>query len=92
MYYQIKCQQVLAVSLWGGGNWKHSLVKKATIHQVTTMIATSEIVYCLYPSHNHLLTTGTDVPSLADTRATMKVSGHQYLGLTGGYDLEIGHF
>ena len=32
--------------------------KKATIHQVTTMLATSETV--LFPGHNHLLTTGTD--------------------------------
>ena len=32
--------------------------KKATIHQVTTMLATSKNV--LYPGHNHLLTTGAD--------------------------------
>ena len=32
--------------------------KKATIHQVTTMLATSKNV--LFPGHNHLLTTGTD--------------------------------
>ena len=30
--------------------------KKATIHQVTTMLATSKNV--LFPGHNHLLTTG----------------------------------
>ena len=36
--------------------------KKATIHQVTTILATSENV--LFPGHNHLLTTGTDDPSL----------------------------
>ena len=29
-----------------------------TIHQVTTMLATSKNV--LFPSHNHLLTTGAD--------------------------------
>ena len=32
--------------------------KKATINQVTTMLATSENV--LFPGHNHLLTTGAD--------------------------------
>ena len=35
-----------------------SLRKKATIHQVTTMLATSKNV--LFPGQNHLLTTGTD--------------------------------
>ena len=34
------------------------LSKKATIHQVTTMLATSKKV--LFPGHNYLLTTGTD--------------------------------
>ena len=35
-----------------------TLRKRATIHQVTTMLATFENV--TYPSHNHLLTIGTD--------------------------------
>ena len=35
-----------------------TLCKKATIHQVTTMLATPKNV--LFPSHNHMLTTGTD--------------------------------
>ena len=39
-----------------------SLCKEATIHQVTTMLATSKNV--LFPGHNHLLTTGTDDLSL----------------------------
>ena len=34
--------------------------KKATIHHITTMLATSTNV--LFPGHNHLLTTGTDDP------------------------------
>ena len=63
---------------------------KATIHQVTTLLATSKNV--LFPGHNHLLTTGTDDPSLTGARAIIKVSGHQYWWLAGGYDLEIGHF
>ena len=42
--------------------------------------------------HSHLLTNGTDDPSLAGTWAIIKVSGHQYLWLAGGYGLEIGHF
>ena len=40
--------------------WHHA--KKATIHQVTTMLATSKNV--LFPGHNHLLTTSADDPSL----------------------------
>ena len=39
-----------------------SLCKKATIHQVNTMLATSKNV--LFPGHNKLLTTGTDDPTL----------------------------
>ena len=54
------------------------------------MLATSKNV--LFPVHNHLLTAGTDDPSLAATRAIIKVSGHQYQWLAGVYDLEIGHF
>ena len=54
------------------------------------MLANSKNV--LFPGHNNLLATGTDDPSLAGARAIMKVSGHQYQWLAGGYDLEIGHF
>ena len=46
----------------------------------------------LFPGHNHLLTTGTDDPSLASAQAIIKVLGHQYQWLAGGYDLEIEHF
>ena len=54
------------------------------------MLATSKNF--LFPGHNHLLTTGTNDPSLADTRVIIKMSGHQYRRLAGGYDLEKGHF
>ena len=64
--------------------------KKVTIQQVTIMLATSMNI--LFPGHNHLLTTSTDDPSLAGARAIIKVLGHQYRWVTGGYDLEIGHF
>ena len=64
--------------------------QKATIDQLTTMLAISKNVP--FPGHNHLLTTGTDDPSLAGTRAIIKVSGHQHQRLAIGYDLEIGHF
>ena len=64
-----------------------SLGKKATIHQVSTMLSTSRNV--LFPGHNHLLTTGA---SLAGTRVIIKVSGHQDQWLAGGYNLEIEHF
>ena len=36
--------------------------QKATIHQVTTMLASSNNV--LFPGHNHLLAIGTDDPTL----------------------------
>ena len=62
------------------------------------MLAASKSV--LFPGHNHLLTTGTDDPTLIITQAlarviigdNQKVSGNQYWWLAGGYDLEIGHF
>ena len=41
---------------------KYTLRQKATIGQITTMQATSKNV--LFAGHNHLLTTGTDDPSL----------------------------
>ena len=70
-----------------------SLRKKATIHQETTMLATSKNV--LFQGHNHPLTTGADDPILmlvlAGARAIIKVTGHLHRYLAGGYDLEIGH-
>ena len=67
-----------------------TLGKKATIHQLTTMLSTSKNV--LFPGHNHLLTTGADDPSLAGARAIINVKDHQHRWLAGGYDLEIEHF
>ena len=64
--------------------------KKASIHQVTTMLATSKNV--LFPGHNHLLTTGTDDPTLWLSPECQWVRGHQYRWLAGGYGLEIGLF
>ena len=56
------------------------------------MLATSKNV--LFPGHNHLLTTGSDGPSLAGAWGIIKVLGHQYRWLAGGYDLKIdlGHY
>ena len=51
------------------------------------MLATSKNV--LFPGHNHLLTTGTDDPSLAGAQAIIKVKGHEYRWLASGYDLDI---
>ena len=66
-------QELTVACLWG-----LLLHKKATFHQVTTMLATSK--YVLFPGHNHLLTTGTVDPSLIITipgaRAVIKVLGH----------------
>ena len=73
---------------------KRPLRKKATIHQATTLLATSKNV--LFPGHNHLLNRfwwpDTLIITLAGTWAIIKVSGYQYQWLAGGYDLEIGHF
>ena len=55
------------------------LVNKVTIHQVTTMLATSKNI--LFPGHSHLLTTGDDDSSLI---IKIKVSGYQYRWLAGG--------
>ena len=65
-------------------------VQKASIHQVTILLATSKNV--LFTGRNYLLTFGTDDPSPAGAWVIIKVSGHQYWWLAGGYDLEIGHF
>ena len=51
-----------------------SLHQKATIHQLTTMLATYKNV--LFSGHNHLLTTGTDDPTLSPE--CQRVKGHQY--------------
>ena len=48
------------------------------------MLGTSKDV--LFPGHTHLLTT------IAGTRVIIKLLGHKHRWLTGGYDLEIGHF
>ena len=56
------------------------LHKKATILQVTIMLATSKNV------------TGTDNPSLLLSPLLAEVKGHQYQWLVDGYDLETGHF
>ena len=49
------------------------------------MLATPE--NALFPGHNHLLQLMT-----LHSLAVIKVSGHQYQWLAGGYDLETGHF
>ena len=60
----------------------YTLGKKDTILQLTTMLSTSKNV--LFPGSSQLLTTDTDYPSLAGTRAITKVSGHQHQWLAGG--------
>ena len=51
--------------------------KKATIHQVTTLLATSKNV--LFAGHSHLLTTGTDDPTLLLSPERQRVKTHQHL-------------
>ena len=65
--------------------------KKNTIYQVTTMLATSKTVPFI--GHNHRYwRPDTLTIARAPARVIIKVSGHQYWWLAGGYDLEIGHF
>ena len=64
--------------------------KKANIHHVTTMLATSENV--LFPGHNHLLTTGTDDPSLARARANNQKCSVISGWWLGGYLVDSGFF
>ena len=57
-------------SIWSGKisqtsqelGWRKAQRKKATIHQLTTMLSTFKNV--LFPGHNHLQTTGVDDPTL----------------------------
>ena len=54
----------LDISFYFPPTWMsvYTLRKKASIHLVTTMLATSENV--LFPGHSHLQTTSTDEPTL----------------------------
>ena len=65
----------------------HFAKKTPTIHQVTTILATSKMSF---PGYNHLLTTGTDDPTLII--ACQRVKSQQYQWLASGYDLAIGPF
>ena len=65
-----------------------NIAQKATIHQVTTMLATTKNV--VFPSHNHLLTTVTnDLTLWSSPKRQLR---HQYQWLADGDDLDIGHF
>ena len=54
------------------------------------MLTTSKNV--LFPGYDHLQTTSTDNPALSGARMIIKVLGHQYRWLAGGYALERAHF
>ena len=73
-------------SIWAVSLCPQSPRKKAIIHQVSIMLATSKKV--LFPGHDHLLTTGrpTDDPSRVGAWAIIKVSVLQYRWLAGGYE------
>ena len=76
---------------WNSTVGRLTLRKKATIHQVTTMLATSENV--LFPGHNPLYwCPNTLIIVQVPAGVIIKVKGHQYQWLAGDYDLEIGHF
>ena len=64
---------------------RSTLGKTDTIHQLTTMLATSK--NALFPGHNHLLTTGADDPKLFLSPDRQQVNGHPYRWLAGGYDI-----
>ena len=84
MYWYVVQNQVLpCISLKDGDQqlplhyWVCTPSKRATIHQVTTMLATNKII--LFPGHNHLLNTGTDDTALdVYVQAIIKVSINQY--------------
>ena len=68
---------------------RNNAAQKATIHQVSTMLATSKNV--LFLGHNHLLTTSTDDPTILviarwPARVIIKVSGYQMV-MTWKYDI-----
>ena len=79
-------------------NWMHTCIeitqiyqlsqrqKKATIHQLTTMLSIS--TNAIFPGHSHPLTIGVDDSSLIITLAgawtIIKVSGHQHWWLWPG--------
>ena len=56
------------------------------------MLATWNSKNVLFPSHSHLLTTGTDDPSLTGAQAIISVGSSAPVAIAGGYDMEIGHF
>ena len=65
-----------------------TLRKQATIHQLTTMLATSQNV--LFPGHSHLLTTGPNDPGQyfnyhPSTSECNKGKGHQDRWLADNY-------
>ena len=61
--YLFYIQPIHALLHYNDNNYDDkTLGKKAIIHRVTTMLATSKNV--LFPGPNHLLTTGGDDPSL----------------------------
>ena len=71
---------------------------KATIDQVTTMLATSknvlfpgQVIITCTDNHRHWWP-GTLIIALAPAKVIIKVKGHQYWWLACGYHLEIGHF
>ena len=67
-------------------NIPRALGKRGTIHQVTTMLATSKNV--LFPGHNHdLLTTCTDDPSLAGAQAIISVGSSVPVVMTWKYNI-----
>ena len=71
---------------WGTGN--APTASKAHYPPGTTMLATSKSV--LFPSHNHLLTTGFNDTTLII--AHVPASEVSSVPSSSGYELEIGHF
>ena len=80
------------VGITCSGSDEEKYCKIATIHLVTTMPTTSKNV--LFPGCNHLLTTGTDDPTLClslERQRAIKTGDQQVMWLCG-YGLEIRHF
>ena len=62
MVYILLGMNIKCTSYFHAYDTEATLGKKATIHQLTTMLSVSK--NGLFPGHNHLLTTGADDPTL----------------------------
>ena len=82
IHVEIKSLSVICSSFCNLGQYTYvTLCNKVTIHQVTTMLATSKNV--LFPGHNfQVITTGTDDPSVYNYHPRWPLDDGQTVGLS----------